>query len=67
QPAELAIPTPPEPEYAEEVAPTVPAADLAAFEEIVRLRYQLREAQRTIERLKHVNRKLREALEFEAE
>ncbi|GAA1952610.1 hypothetical protein [Catenulispora subtropica] len=66
-PAELAIPAPPEPEYAEEVEPTVPAAELAAFEEIIRLRYELREAHRTIDRLKHVNRKLREALEFEAE
>lgn len=74
QPAELAIPTPPEPEYAEEVEPALASADLAdlsdladlaAIEEIIRLRYELREAQRTIERLRHVNRKLREALEFE--
>ena len=64
-PAELAIPGPPEPEYAEEVEPTAQAADLAAFEEIIRLRYELREAHRTIERLKHVNRKLREALDFD--
>jgi hypothetical protein len=73
QPAELAIPSPPEPEYAEEVEPALAAdladlsdlADLAAIEEIIRLRYELREAQRTIERLRHVNRKLREALEFD--
>lgn len=74
QPAELAIPNPPEPEYAEEVEPALASADLAdlsdladlaAIEEIIRLRYELREAQRTIERLRHVNRKLREALEFE--
>jgi hypothetical protein len=64
-PAELAIPGPPEPEYAEEVEPTAQAADLAAFEEIIRLRYELREAHRTIDRLKHVNRKLREALDFD--
>ncbi|MBS2552555.1 hypothetical protein KGQ19_37440 [Catenulispora sp. NL8] len=76
QPAELAIPTPPEPEYAEEVEPALASADLAdlsdladlaAIEEIIRLRYELREAQRTIERLRHVNRKLREALEFDQE
>jgi hypothetical protein len=74
QPAELAIPTPPEPEYAEEVEPALASADLAdlsdladlaALEEIIRLRYELRESQRTIERLRHVNRKLREALEFD--
>ncbi|MEZ0108403.1 hypothetical protein ABH920_002401 [Catenulispora sp. EB89] len=74
QPAELAIPSPPEPEYAEEVEPALASADLAdlsdladlaAIEEIIRLRYELREAQRTIERLRHVNRKLREALEFD--
>ena len=74
QPAELAIPTPPEPEYAEEVEPGLAAgdlaelsdlADLAAIEEIIRLRYELREAQRTVERLRHVNRKLREALEYD--
>ena len=74
QPAELAIPAPPEPEYAEEVEPALASADLAdlsdladlaAIEEIIRLRYELREAQRTIERLRHVNRKLREALEFD--
>ena len=74
QPAELAIPSPPEPEYAEEVDPALASADLAdlsdladlaAIEEIIRLRYELREAQRTIERLRHVNRKLREALEFD--
>jgi len=74
QPAELAIPSPPEPEYAEEVEPALASADLAdlsdladlaAIEEIIKLRYELREAQRTIERLRHVNRKLREALEFD--
>jgi hypothetical protein len=74
QPAELAIPAPPEPEYAEEVETALAAADLAdlsdladlaAIEEIIRLRYELREAQRTVERLRHVNRKLREALEFD--
>ena len=74
QPAELAIPAPPEPEYAEEVEPALASADLAdlsdladlaAIEEIIRLRYELREAQRTVERLRHVNRKLREALEFD--
>jgi hypothetical protein len=80
QPAELAVPAPPEPEYAEEVEPRPASADLAelgdladlsdladlaAIEEIIRLRYELREAQRTIERLRHVNRKLREALEFD--
>ncbi|WP_194915420.1 hypothetical protein [Catenulispora rubra] len=74
QPAELAIPSPPEPEYAEEVEPALASADLAdlsdladlaAIEEIIRLRYELREAQRTIERLRHVNRKLREALEYD--
>lgn len=74
QPAELAIPAPPEPEYAEEVEPALASADLAdlsdladlaAIEEIIKLRYELREAQRTIERLRHVNRKLREALEFD--
>ncbi|WP_194926338.1 hypothetical protein [Catenulispora pinisilvae] len=79
QPAELAIPIPPDPEYAEEVEEVEPAlasadladlsdlADLAAIEEIIRLRYELREAQRTIERLRHVNRKLHEALEFDQE
>jgi hypothetical protein len=74
QPAEIAIPSPPEPEYAEEVEPALASADLAdisdladlaAIEEIIKLRYELREAQRTIERLRHVNRKLREALEFD--
>jgi hypothetical protein len=74
QPAELAIPSVPEPEYAEEVEPAMASADLAdlgdladlaALEEIIRLRYELREAQRTVERLRHVNRKLREALEFD--
>lgn len=74
QPAELAIPAPPEPEYAEEVEPALASADLAdlsdladlaAIEEIIKLRYELREAQRTIERLRHVNRKLREALEYD--
>ena len=81
-PAELAIPTPPEPEYAEEVEPALAPtdltgltdlsdlsdlADLAAIEEIIRLRYELREAHRTIERLRHVNRKLREALDFDGD
>ena len=74
QPAEIAIPSPPEPEYAEEVEPALASADLAdlsdladlaAIEDIIKLRYELREAQRTIERLRHVNRKLREALEFD--
>ncbi|MBW8807141.1 MAG: hypothetical protein JF587_25305, partial [Catenulisporales bacterium] len=66
-PSELAIPEPPEPEYVEEIPSMLPATDITAVEEIIRLRYELREAHRTIDRLRHVNRKLREALDFEAE
>lgn len=40
-------------------------SDAAAYEEIIRLRYELRDARRTIDRLRHVNAKLREALAYE--
>jgi hypothetical protein len=68
-PSGLAIAEPPPIEDAEEVLPPQPAGpmDLAAYEEIIRLRYELRDAQRTIDRLRHTNRKLREALEYEPE
>ena len=68
-PTELAIAGPARIEDAEEVLSSQPATsmDLAAYEEIIRLRYELRDARRTIERLRHTNRKLREALDFEPE
>ena len=65
----LALSDPEQIEDAEEVlAPRNPAiVDHAVYEEIVRLRYELRDAQRTIARLRHTNKKLREALEYEPE
>jgi hypothetical protein len=66
-PTALAVAEPEQIEDAEEVRSPSTAIDLAAYEEIVRLRFELRDAQRTIARLRHTNQKLREALEYEPE